>query len=70
MTVTIGGNDVGYVPLLAAATLPPAVRALPVIGPRLRALLDLGARENALERPPDRCARSARRCAAEVPAHE
>lgn len=50
VTVTIGGNDVGYVPLLAAATLPPAVRALPAIGPRLRALLDPGARENALER--------------------
>ena len=50
VTVTIGGNDVGYVPMLVAATLPSALRALPVIGPKLRALLDPGARENALER--------------------
>jgi len=50
VTITIGGNDVGYVPMLVAATLPSALRALPVIGPKLRALLDPGARENALER--------------------
>ena len=29
VTVTIGGNDVGYVPMLVAATLPSALRALP-----------------------------------------
>lgn len=50
VTVTVGGNDVGYVPLLVAATLPPAVRSLPVIRPKLRALLDPTAREHALER--------------------
>jgi lysophospholipase L1-like esterase len=48
VTVTIGGNDVGYVPLLFAATLPPVLRALPVIGNRLRELLDPAARERAL----------------------
>ena len=50
VTITIGGNDVGYVPLLVAASLPPVARTLPVIGPKLRALLDPGARENAVER--------------------
>jgi lysophospholipase L1-like esterase len=32
--VTIGGNDVGYVPLLFAAGLPRVLRALPVLGGR------------------------------------
>ena len=36
VTVTIGGNDVGYVPLLFAAGLPRLVRALPLLGGRLR----------------------------------
>jgi lysophospholipase L1-like esterase len=36
------------VPLLFAATLPPVLRALPVIGNRLRELLDPAARERAL----------------------
>jgi len=49
VTVTIGGNDAGYVPLLSAATLPPALRSLPVIGSRLAGLLDPVARERALE---------------------
>jgi lysophospholipase L1-like esterase len=44
VTVTIGGNDVGYVPLLMAATLPRAARLLPAIG----ALFDRDAREQAL----------------------
>jgi lysophospholipase L1-like esterase len=48
VTVTIGGNDVGYVPLLFAATVPPLLRALPVIGNALRDLLDPAARERAL----------------------
>jgi lysophospholipase L1-like esterase len=49
VTITIGGNDVGYVPLLTAASLPGLVRRLPVLGPRLRALLDPAARDEALE---------------------
>lgn len=44
VTVTIGGNDVGYVPLLFAAALPRFVRALPPV----RALLDPSARQSAL----------------------
>ena len=48
VTVTIGGNDVGYVPLLFAAGLPPLLRALPVLGGALRDLLDPAARERAL----------------------
>ena len=32
VTVTIGGNDAGYVPLLMAAGLPRIVRSLPLIG--------------------------------------
>lgn len=48
VTVTIGGNDVGYVPLLMAAGLPRVLRAVPVLGPRLRDLLDADAREAAL----------------------
>ncbi|BBY59045.1 SGNH/GDSL hydrolase family protein [Mycolicibacterium sarraceniae] len=48
VTVTIGGNDVGYVPLLFAATLPTMLRATPVLGEKLRAFLDPAAREAAL----------------------
>ncbi|MBU9762794.1 SGNH/GDSL hydrolase family protein [Mycobacterium sp. TNTM28] len=48
VTVTIGGNDVGYVPLLMAAALPRFTRSLPLLGPRLRDLLDADAREAAL----------------------
>lgn len=48
VTVTIGGNDVGYVPLLFAATAPPLLRALPVIGNALREMLDPAAREREL----------------------
>jgi lysophospholipase L1-like esterase len=44
VTITIGGNDVGYVPLLTAAALPRPVRLLPSIA----ALLDRKARELAL----------------------
>lgn len=48
ITVTIGGNDVGYVPLLFAAGLPRLVRALPLVGRRLTDRLDASARERAL----------------------
>jgi lysophospholipase L1-like esterase len=44
VTITIGGNDVGYVPLLMSAALPRLVRRLPSI----RELLDRDAREKAL----------------------
>jgi lysophospholipase L1-like esterase len=45
VTITIGGNDVGYVPLLMGAALPALLRKLPSI----RELLDRGAREKALQ---------------------
>jgi lysophospholipase L1-like esterase len=48
ITVTIGGNDVGYVPLLTAAGLPGAVRWVPWLGCRIRNLRDRSARERAL----------------------
>jgi len=48
VTVTIGGNDVGYVPLLMAAALPVAARRLPLIGGRISELLDRDARDRAL----------------------
>lgn len=48
VTITIGGNDIGYVPSLMAASLPRLLRKLPLIGPRLRDLLDPSAREQAL----------------------
>ncbi|QIV85247.1 SGNH/GDSL hydrolase family protein [Mycolicibacterium frederiksbergense] len=44
ITVTIGGNDVGYVPMLCAAALPAPLRWLPP----LRGMRDAGARERAL----------------------
>lgn len=44
VTITIGGNDVGYVPLLLAATLPYPARLWPAIG----ALLDRARRDQAL----------------------
>jgi lysophospholipase L1-like esterase len=48
VTVTIGGNDAGYVPLLYAAGLPRLARALPLLGHRLRDQLDPTARDRAL----------------------
>ncbi len=50
VTVTIGGNDVGYVPMLTAAGLPRMARSLPLLGDRLRELLDPAARDRALVR--------------------
>ena len=48
VTVTIGGNDVGYVPLLMAAGLPRIVRSLPLVGRLVRESLDPSARDRAL----------------------
>lgn len=48
VTVTIGGNDVGYVPLLFAASLPRWTRSVPLLGGRIRDLLDPAARDRAL----------------------
>lgn len=48
VTVTIGGNDAGYVPMLFAAGLPRPVRSIPLLGSRLRELLDPSARHLAL----------------------
>ncbi|MCV7282765.1 SGNH/GDSL hydrolase family protein [Mycolicibacterium flavescens] len=44
VTITIGGNDIGYVPMLMVAGLPRVLRAVP----RLGALVDRDAREAAL----------------------
>lgn len=49
VTVTIGGNDVGYVPFLTAACLPGVAQWMPVVGTRIRELLDRRAREQALD---------------------
>ncbi|MCV7164331.1 SGNH/GDSL hydrolase family protein [Mycobacterium stomatepiae] len=48
VTITIGGNDVGYVPLLMAAALPRPARRLPLLGTRIAELLDRGMRDRAL----------------------
>ena len=48
VTVTIGGNDVGYIPLLMAASLPRPVRHVPLLGARISELLDRDARDRAL----------------------
>jgi lysophospholipase L1-like esterase len=48
VTVTIGGNDVGYVPLLMAAALPRIIRSVPLLGGVVRGMLDPAARDRAL----------------------
>lgn len=48
VTVTIGGNDVGYVPLLMAAALPGWARRAPLLRARITELLDRDARDRAL----------------------
>lgn len=48
VSVTIGGNDVGYIPLLTVAALPHALRSVPVLGGRMGELLDPTARDRAL----------------------
>lgn len=53
VTVTIAGNDAGYVPLLFAAGLPGFTRSLPLLGPVLRGQLDADARDQALSQVGD-----------------
>jgi lysophospholipase L1-like esterase len=48
VTVTIGGNDVGYVSLLMAASLPRGARRLPLVGGWISELLDRDMRDRAL----------------------
>ncbi|MGZ4583027.1 MAG: SGNH/GDSL hydrolase family protein [Mycobacterium sp.] len=48
VTVTIGGNDVGYVPLLMAASLPRWARRVPLLGGRISELLERDSRDRAL----------------------
>lgn len=48
VTVTIGGNDAGYVPMLFAAGLPRLCRWIPLLGGRIRDLLDPASRYLAL----------------------
>ena len=48
VTITIGGNDAGYVPMLYAAGLPRWTRSLPVLGRIVRGQLDGDARDAAL----------------------
>jgi lysophospholipase L1-like esterase len=48
VTVTIGGNDVGYVPVLMAASLPHVARRLPLLAGPISELLDRAARDRAL----------------------
>jgi lysophospholipase L1-like esterase len=48
VTVTIGGNDVGYSALLVAAGLPRAIRFVPLLGWAVRLRLDPTARDRAL----------------------
>ncbi|OSC42691.1 hydrolase [Mycobacterium decipiens] len=48
ITVTIGGNDVGYIPLLMAGSLPRLARQLPLLGSRIAELLDRETRDRAL----------------------
>ena len=50
VTITIGGNDIAYVPGMYVATLPGALRLLPVVGGRLRDVLDRDQREASLEK--------------------
>lgn len=48
VTVTIGGNDAGYVPMIFAAGLPRWTRSLPLLGGIVRRQLDVEARDAAL----------------------
>lgn len=48
VTITIGGNDAGYVPMLMAACLPRWARSLPWLGGVVTELLDPTARDRAL----------------------
>jgi DNA-binding transcriptional LysR family regulator len=48
VTVTIGGNGVGYVPLLMVASLPRCARRPPLLGGRISELLDRDTRDRVL----------------------
>jgi lysophospholipase L1-like esterase len=48
VTVTIGGNDAGYLGYLFVAGLPRFIRSLPVLGRQFREALDPAARDEAL----------------------
>ncbi|BBZ65587.1 hydrolase [Mycolicibacterium insubricum] len=48
VTITIGGNDVGYVPMMIAALTPGLLHRLPGVGAGLTGLLDPARRELAL----------------------
>ena len=48
VTITIGGNDVVYVPGMYAASLPRALRLVPVVGRALRSAVDREQRDAAL----------------------
>jgi lysophospholipase L1-like esterase len=48
VTVTIGGNDSAYMPMLLTAGLPRFVQSLPVVGHVFRDILDPEARDGAL----------------------
>lgn len=50
VTITIGGNDIAYVPGMYVATLPGALRLMPVVGGPMRNAVDPAQREEALER--------------------
>jgi lysophospholipase L1-like esterase len=49
VTITIGGNDIAYVPGMYVATLPGAFRLMPVVGGPMRNAIDPARRELALE---------------------
>jgi len=53
VTITVGGNDIAYVPGMYVATLPGALRLLPVVGGRLRDVLDPARRELSLDKVAD-----------------
>jgi lysophospholipase L1-like esterase len=57
VTITIGGNDIAYVPGMYVATLPTlprgALQRVPVVGGMLRGALDPASRERAVERVAD-----------------
>ncbi|BBY27795.1 SGNH/GDSL hydrolase family protein [Mycolicibacterium sediminis] len=67
ITVTIGGNDVGYVPFLFAAGLPRFVASVPLLGGKVRELLDPAARDAALDRVPTALAAVGRALRAKAP---
>ncbi len=48
VTITIGGNDVWYVPGLYAASLPRPLRLVPVLGRGLRSAVDVDQRDRSL----------------------